>query len=110
MNLECCRKWTFCPFFTSDYFFCVILKALAVFTFKLINFFFFRTYVAFGDKARDLGVSAKNKHITNVKNTVFNFKRLIGLPFIDFIVEEERPFVSYGLRGFPNDQIGIEVS
>lgn len=39
--------------------------------------------VAFGSKRRVLGVAAKNQQVTNMQNTVVNFKRLLGRQYRD---------------------------
>lgn len=51
--------------------------------------------VAFGAKNRLLGVAAKNQQITNLKNTVVSFKRLVGRKYRD-------PHVTRVLADLPN--------
>ncbi|OXA61158.1 heat shock 70 kDa protein 4L [Folsomia candida] len=45
--------------------------------------------VAFGEKNRILGVAAKNQLVTNIKNTIWSFKRFLGRRFDDPYVQEE---------------------
>jgi heat shock protein len=45
--------------------------------------------VAFGEKQRILGVAAKNQLVTNIKNTIWGFKRFLGRRFDDPFVQEE---------------------
>lgn len=45
--------------------------------------------VAFAGKNRILGVAAKNQQITNMKNTIGGFKRLLGRKFTDPHTEKE---------------------
>jgi len=47
------------------------------------------SYVAFTDKERLIGESAKNQAAMNPKNTIFNAKRLIGREFSDNIVKND---------------------
>jgi L1 cell adhesion molecule like protein len=47
------------------------------------------SYVAFTDKERLIGESAKNQAAMNPNNTVFNAKRLIGREFNDSIVKQD---------------------
>lgn len=67
------------------------------------------SYVGFGEKNRDLGVTAKNKQVTNPKNTVFGFKRLIGRKFRDPLVQTEITYLPYQVIELPNGEIGIKV-
>ncbi|KAL3318858.1 Heat shock 70 kDa protein 4L, partial [Cichlidogyrus casuarinus] len=66
------------------------------------------TYVSFGDRSRFMGASAKQQAITNIKNTIFNFPRLIGKKFFDPAVQREIPFLPYNLVSLENDTIGIK--
>ncbi len=47
------------------------------------------SYVAFGEKQRQIGVAAKAGQMTNVKRTFFGFKRLLGRKFDDPQVQDE---------------------
>lgn len=68
------------------------------------------TYVAFGEKTRDLGVSAKNKQVTNLKNTLFNFKRLIGRKFRDLDIQNELQYIPYEVCELPSQELGFKVN
>lgn len=47
------------------------------------------TCISMGEKSRFMGASAKNQIITNFKNTIWCWKRLIGRKFDDPIVQNE---------------------
>lgn len=47
------------------------------------------SYVAFTDEERLIGDAAKNQAASNVNNTIFDIKRLIGLEYSDKIVKKE---------------------
>lgn len=68
------------------------------------------TCVAFTTKNRMMGTSAKNQVITNIRNTVFAFKRLIGLKFTDPLVAEEQKYVPYTLLATADGEVGFQVS
>ncbi|KAF8785641.1 heat shock protein 105 kDa-like [Argiope bruennichi] len=68
------------------------------------------TYVAFGEKTRDLGVTAKNKQITNLKNTIFSFKRLIGRKYKDPVIQQELQYVPFQTCELPNGEVGLQVN
>nr|QWA14828.1 heat shock cognate 70c [Diaphanosoma celebensis] len=65
--------------------------------------------VAFTSKNRLMGTSAKNQIITNVNNTVFAFKRLIGLRFDDPMVAEEQKYLPYSLVPTQDGEVGFRV-
>ncbi|CAN8005972.1 unnamed protein product [Ixodes hexagonus] len=67
------------------------------------------SYVAFGEKTRDLGVSAKNKQVTNLKNTIFGFKRLQGRKIHDPQVKHESTFLPYTLVDLGGGRVGVKV-
>lgn len=67
------------------------------------------SYVAFGEKVRDLGVSAKSKQVTNLKNTVFGFKRLQGRKYNDPQTKHEGTFLPYSLVEIGNKNVGVRV-
>jgi len=58
-----------------------------------------------GERNRFIGASAKNQMISNFKNTVWGFKRLIGRKFEDPIVQKEVKVLPYkvvaGSDGYP---------
>ncbi|XP_031630545.1 heat shock 70 kDa protein 4 isoform X2 [Contarinia nasturtii] len=66
--------------------------------------------VAFAGKKRVLGVAAKNQQVTNMKNTVSNFKRLLGRKFNDPAIQDELKALPYRVEALPNGGIGIRVS
>ncbi|QQP36939.1 HSP70 family member 1, partial [Caligus rogercresseyi] len=59
------------------------------------------SYVAFGDKQRLMGVSAKSQHLTNLRKTFFGFKPLIGRKFQDPVVQRELPRIPYPISEDP---------
>nr|UPH95343.1 heat shock protein A4 isoform 2 [Mythimna separata] len=66
--------------------------------------------VAFSSKNRILGVAAKNQMVTNMKNTVFGFKRLLGRKFSDPYVQKELKHFPFKVEQRPDDGIGIRVN
>ncbi|CAH3018025.1 unnamed protein product [Porites evermanni] len=67
------------------------------------------TVVSFGDRTRSMGVDAKNQMTFNLKNTVSQFKRLIGRKFSDPVVAEEKRRQNCQLVERPGDSIGLKV-
>ena len=65
--------------------------------------------VAFGPKQRMMGVSAKNQHIMNFKNTLYGFKVLLGRKFSDPFVQNEIKILPFEIVQQENDTIGIKV-
>ncbi|KAH9513967.1 Heat shock 105kDa 110kDa protein 1 [Bulinus truncatus] len=47
------------------------------------------SYVSLGDKSRVIGVAAKQQAVTNFRNTVCGFKRVLGRKFDDPLVQAE---------------------
>nr|UTH79107.1 heat shock protein 70-4 [Protohermes costalis] len=66
--------------------------------------------VAFAQKNRILGVAAKNQQVTNMKNTVYNFKRLLGRSVNDPDAQRELKMMPYRYVQTENDKIGIKVN
>ncbi|KAL4703379.1 hypothetical protein ACJJTC_011168 [Scirpophaga incertulas] len=66
--------------------------------------------VAFSTKNRILGVAAKNQMVTNMKNTVFGFKRLLGRKFSDPHVQKEIKHFPFKVEQKPDGSIGIRVN
>nr|UYE98994.1 heat shock protein 70 [Ophraella communa] len=66
--------------------------------------------IAFSGKNRILGVAAKNQQVTNMKNTVYNLKRLLGRKFRDPHVKKEIQFLPYAVYEEKNGNIGIKVN
>ena len=56
-----------------------------------------------------MGTSAKNQIITNISNTVFAFKRLLGLQFDDPLVAEEQKYLPFTLVPTPQGEVGFKV-
>jgi len=65
--------------------------------------------VSLGDRSRSIGTDGKNQMIFNLKNTVSQFKRLIGRKFSDPIVAEEKKRQTCQLVERPGDAVGIKV-
>lgn len=65
--------------------------------------------VAFSERNRILGVAAKNQTVTNMKNTIHGFKRLLGRKFKDPHVQDELKFLPYNVVEQPDGSIGIKV-
>lgn len=70
----------------------------------------FRSYVAFAGKTRTLGVGAKNQQVTNMKNTIYGFKHLLGRRFKDPLVQKELHSLPYRVEEMPDGSIGIRVN
>ncbi|XP_047522374.1 heat shock 70 kDa protein 4L isoform X1 [Pieris napi] len=66
--------------------------------------------VAFSPKNRILGVAAKNQMVTNMKSTVFGFKRLLGRKFSDPYVQKELKHFPYKVEPRPDGGIGIRIN
>lgn len=71
---------------------------------------FFRSCVAFSGRNRVLGVAAKNQMVTNMKNTIHGFKRLLGRKHNDPYVKQEKQYLPYDLVSNPDGSMGIRVS
>lgn len=67
------------------------------------------SWVAFTDKERLIGDSAKAQFNTNSKNTVFDAKRLIGRKFSDPVTQDEIKRFPYKVINDGNDRPKIEV-
>ncbi|KAK9875649.1 hypothetical protein WA026_009447 [Henosepilachna vigintioctopunctata] len=65
--------------------------------------------VAFSGKNRILGVAAKNQQVTNLKNTVYGLKRLLGRKFRDPHVQRELQMLPFNIIEVANGNIGIKV-
>lgn len=72
--------------------------------------FISRSCVAFSQKNRILGVAAKNQMVTNMKNTVFGFKRLLGRKFNDPYIQKELKHFPFKVEQRPDGGIGIRVN
>lgn len=69
----------------------------------------YRSCIAFSGKNRILGVAAKNQQVTNMKNTVYGFKQLLGRKFRDPQVQKEIQTLPFGIMETQNGGIGIKV-
>eukprot|EP01137_Pigoraptor_chileana_P004687 Opistho-2@46663 len=65
--------------------------------------------VSFGAKHRYIGESANTQTVTNFKNTISNFKLLIGRKFKDADIQAELANVLYKTSELPDGSIGIHV-
>lgn len=70
----------------------------------------FRSYVAFSRKNRILGVAARNQMVTNMKNTIYGFKRLLGRKYNDSQVQQELQMLPFKVTQQTDGNIGIHVS
>uniref|UniRef100_A0A336MFX0 CSON011762 protein n=1 Tax=Culicoides sonorensis TaxID=179676 RepID=A0A336MFX0_CULSO len=66
--------------------------------------------VAFTEKNRILGVAAKNQQVTNMKNTICNFKRLLGRKFNDPHTQNELLMSPNNIEQLPNGGVGFRVN
>lgn len=69
-----------------------------------------RSCIAFAGKKRILGVAAKNQQVTNMKNTVSNFKRFLGRKFTDPTIQDDLRAAPYRTEQRPDGGIGIRVN
>ncbi|XP_078047871.1 heat shock protein 70Cb isoform X2 [Augochlora pura] len=67
------------------------------------------SYVAFSGKNRILGVAAMNQMVTNMKNTVYGFKRLLGREYNDPQVQHELKMLPFKATQQTDGHIGIHV-
>ncbi|KAK0177021.1 hypothetical protein PV328_001112 [Microctonus aethiopoides] len=67
------------------------------------------SYVAFSEKNRILGVAAKNQTVTNMKNTIYGTKRLLGRKYTDPQVQKEIQNLPYKTSKQLDGSIGIHV-
>lgn len=66
--------------------------------------------VAFTSKNRSMGVGARQSVNTNFKNTIINFKHMIGRKYSDAVTQKFIPFVPCQTIQLPNDDIGFKVN
>lgn len=66
--------------------------------------------MAFSGKNRILGVAAKNQMVTNMKNTIYNFKRLLGRKHDDPFAQRELQALPFKTSQQADGSIGIHVS
>ncbi|CAF1152130.1 unnamed protein product [Adineta steineri] len=67
------------------------------------------TYVTFDKSTRSVGQASKAMEVTNAKNTINNFKRLIGRRYQDSYVQQEKDFNAYSIVEGNNGSVNIEV-
>ncbi|CAL8082052.1 unnamed protein product [Orchesella dallaii] len=67
-------------------------------------------FVAFGERQRVLGVAAKNQAVTNLKNTIFGFKRFLGRRYDDPRVQEDVNKVPFKIVQTENGGVGIKAT
>jgi heat shock protein 1/8 len=67
------------------------------------------SYVAFTDKERLVGVSAKNQVSINTKNTIFDAKRLIGRKFSDEQIQKDMKHWPFNVTADVNGKPVISV-
>lgn len=65
--------------------------------------------VAFGPKNRFIGEAAKNQQTSNIKNTVDNLKRIVGLNHSDPDFQTEKEFFTANLAESKDGQINAKV-
>ena len=65
--------------------------------------------MSLGERNRFMGASAKNQIVSNFKNTVWGWKKLLGRKFKDPIVQREIPLLPYEVVEMPNGSVGIKV-
>lgn len=65
--------------------------------------------VAFSGRNRILGVAAKNQMVTNMKNTIYGFKRLLGRKYNDPQVQREIKMLPFKVTQQADGNIGIHV-
>jgi heat shock protein 4 len=67
------------------------------------------TYITFDKSTRSIGQASKAMEVTNAKNTINNFKRLIGRKFQDSQVQREKLFNAYSIIEGNHGSVNIEV-
>ncbi|XP_029641449.1 heat shock 70 kDa protein 4-like [Octopus sinensis] len=68
------------------------------------------SYVSFNEKSRCMGNSSKNQSVSNFRNTLFNFRCLLGRKFNDPQAQEEIKHLPYTVRSDNKGNVLIEVS
>lgn len=66
--------------------------------------------VAFSPRNRIIGVAAKNQMVTNMKNTVHSFKRLLGRSIDDPFVKQELKHLPFDVVKCNDNKIGVSVN
>lgn len=65
--------------------------------------------ISFGDKQRELGESARQKKITNFKNTVAYFKHFVGREWKDPEIQELLKRDAIETEEMPDGTVGFKV-
>ncbi|VDM97056.1 unnamed protein product [Thelazia callipaeda] len=65
--------------------------------------------VAFTSRGRVMGVAARQQLNTNIRNTIINFKHLLGRKFTDPVTQKYRNFIPCDMIQLPNDDIGLKI-
>jgi molecular chaperone DnaK (HSP70) len=68
------------------------------------------TCVSFGEKSRTMGVAARQQVNTNFRNTVINFKHLLGRKFSDPVTQLYKKFVPCEIIQLTDDNIGLKIN
>jgi len=68
------------------------------------------SFVTFEEKQRAMGTSASSKMLSNIKNTVWGFTRLLGRNYKDPQVEIEKQFHPYEIIEKEDGKLAIKVS
>lgn len=66
--------------------------------------------ISMGERSRFLGTAAKNQMITNHKNTIWGWKRLIGKKFHDPVVQNELGHLPYEVVEGPEGSVNVRVT
>ena len=69
----------------------------------------FRACVSFGEKERSFGNVAKSQMVTNSKNTIWGWKKLIGRQYNDPQVQQQKQVLPYEIVNGPNGAVGLQV-
>ena len=73
-------------------------------------FGFCRAVVSLGERQRSIGGAAKQQIVSNFKNTVWGWKKLIARQFNDPQVQHEQSLLPYDIVQQPDGSAGIRVS
>jgi len=65
--------------------------------------------VSMGERNRCMGASAMQQLVTNTKNTIWGYKKLIGRKFKECVVQNEIPHFTYEVIESKDGGIGIQV-
>ncbi|CAF1157175.1 unnamed protein product [Rotaria sordida] len=68
------------------------------------------TYVTFDKSTRAIGQASKAMEITNARNTICNFKRLLGRRYLDGYVQQEKELNAYSIVEGKGGSVNIEVN